>query len=823
MVRCYALLVMLALFVVFPLQNITNVDVEYTPSCEGLQVTSDHCYRMELLAQASHSALFPILVNTSEPATVLTSNRTLSDIGFVDDYESLYQHPYGCEPATTIDAVLTSVCDRICSVHQFTEQPSLSSSQELNIYYFDAVRLAGSFGRLGLHRQFIVALTNNGSSSFEDPTAVNVGDTFEFLMLPYLCVRPCLEVANPDLLESIRIVAIKWKRYLKLRADTYNPHTKNNCLFMCVAFILRQHGIFMSQQQVRNRSAKLWLAGATCFGGSLAHWATVSNLSPESFIIQLRTNGWGSAADACILANSLQASCYIYDAKGTLLVSSPCSRCVFNMNFRLAGEHYTVVDNKNIEIAQRHLSSCYWYKTKTSSSWQRLRDLPSFLKSNGIAIPPLASVSRSPSCSSTSLRTVAASRSSSCYPTCFTASFEEQLMAFQQSLAGGWLRRSSRCSSNSFLHHGGAGGRLRVSNILRFYVPGVVQQFSGVRFQTAYVSAGLMHVGMGVAPPPVPLVIYLSGLDCTDRIDDDCVEKHFAKQGNAPGAFLMLFRNIFPLRPRTHWWMADKYSDLRKLGWLEGNLDSAFLDNMHNLFDLAIRHPQVDPTKFFVFGFSAGGYALTEMIASNRGLKARAIFLGGIHGHGNTVEEAKKFHQTAKQGQLALESYENKWEHYIQRMRHRPNRHVPVIVAVHNVLDTLSPWGPAQVILDALDATRIFDAVPGIQRVLLNRAASNSMGSSAHNYGKEAMQQLYLLMAVAAREDFTAQDDIEVIGPDGTLPTPLPSSLASTSSSSTQIPPSLPSNSGNGAASSSTLPSSPLQGSLCRGHGALRS
>eukprot|EP00971_Amphidinium_carterae_P084740 1677144-Amphidinium_carterae.2 len=82
----------------------------------------------------------------------------------------------------------------------------------------------------------------------------------------------------------------------------------------------------MSQQEVRNRTAKLWLVGAQCFGGSLLHWATVSRLSPDSFIDQLRTNGWSSAADACILANSLQASCYIYDAKGALLVSSPCSR-----------------------------------------------------------------------------------------------------------------------------------------------------------------------------------------------------------------------------------------------------------------------------------------------------------------------------------------------------------------------------------------------------------------------------------------------------------------------------------------------------------------
>eukprot|EP00971_Amphidinium_carterae_P189592 3763348-Amphidinium_carterae.1 len=181
--------------------------------------------------------------------------------------------------------------------------------------------------------------------------------------------------------------------------------------------------------------------------------------------------------------------------------------------------------------------------------------------------------------------------------------------------------------------------------------------------------------------------------------------------------------------------MVDKYSDL---GWLEGDFDPSFLDNMHNLFDLAVKHPQVDPKKVFLFGFSAGGYALTEMMASHRGLNARALILGGIHGHGNTVEEARKFEMAAKQGLDTLVSYE-------------------LVIAVHNVLDTLSPWGPAQIILDALDPPRIFDAAPGIKRVLLNKPASKSMGKSAHNYGKDAVQQLYLLMATAASETATTQ------------------------------------------------------------------
>eukprot|EP00971_Amphidinium_carterae_P172603 3421488-Amphidinium_carterae.1 len=61
----------------------------------------------------------------------------------------------------------------------------------------------------------------------------------------------------------------------------------------------------------------------------------------------------------------------------------------------------------------------------------------------------------------------------------------------------------------SVLHLGGT----RVSEVVRFDVPGRVQHFSGVQFQAKYYSAGHMHVGINAAPPPVPLIIYLSGLD----------------------------------------------------------------------------------------------------------------------------------------------------------------------------------------------------------------------------------------------------------------------------------------------------------------------
>eukprot|EP00971_Amphidinium_carterae_P189593 3763348-Amphidinium_carterae.2 len=409
MARCYALPVMLSIFVVFPIQNITNVDIESTSSCVGMQ---------------------------------------------------------------------------------FKEQSRPSPPFELDIYQFDALRLAWTVGRLGLHRHFIVAFTNNGMLPIEEPSSVNLGVTFEFLTLPFLCVRPRLEMADPQGIEAMRIVVIKWKRYLTLRVDTFNPHTKNNCLFMSVAFVLRQRGIFMSQQELRNRTAKLWSAGAECFSGSLAHWAAVSQMTNDCYITRLRTNGWGSAADACILANSLQASCYIYNANGALIVASPCSPAApesttpwwMTRTLRLLNE----ICNLAIGIKRSPLLLVFLEKVAPSSF---------FLEEQGYRVP----------------------RSSLCRSLCSTSSIEAHWMDFQLFLAGGWLKRSSLCASTSFLHQGGAGSgssdalsgtdQTKVSHVLRFDAPRALQQFSGVRYHAEYISAGSANTELLPNQPPLPLVI----------------------------------------------------------------------------------------------------------------------------------------------------------------------------------------------------------------------------------------------------------------------------------------------------------------------------
>eukprot|EP00971_Amphidinium_carterae_P315829 6278098-Amphidinium_carterae.1 len=163
---------------------------------------------MELLARAIPSASLLFMDNTSEPATVLPMNQTLSVFGFVDDYAPLCPIIDVSEPATTIDDIWTTMCDSRCSMlrtmHQLIDNLSSSPSQEIDMYHFDASHLAWSIGRLGLHSRFIVASTNNGSSLLEEPPLVNLGVTFEFLLLPHLCAQRRLELANPDYIEVMQ-------------------------------------------------------------------------------------------------------------------------------------------------------------------------------------------------------------------------------------------------------------------------------------------------------------------------------------------------------------------------------------------------------------------------------------------------------------------------------------------------------------------------------------------------------------------------------------------------------------------------------------------
>eukprot|EP00971_Amphidinium_carterae_P326037 6456648-Amphidinium_carterae.4 len=278
-------------------------------------------------------------------------------------------------------------------------------------------------------------------------------------------------------------------------------------------------------------------------------------------------------------------------------------------------------------------------------------------------------------------------------------------------------------------------------------MPAAVQHFNGIGFQTNRV-----HVA-GIPPKkpvPMPLVIWLSGLSSTHSSRDDYLESFCQKNGHGQGDFLLLF----PIRPCDHWWFVDND---KHLGWLEGNLNSDLVLKMHDLFDLAANHSLVDPEKVFLFGWSAGGYALTEMLAHKRSLPARAMVIGGFHGHGNTQDEVQAFGVPVTM-QSRFPAFEMKWQAYLARLASPPQHHVPKIVAVHNMYDAQSSWKPAQTILDVIDATRLGAAVPLVERIALTLTPNRNKNKTGHSYSKSAIDALYKLMCDVATEMPTTQE-----------------------------------------------------------------
>eukprot|EP00971_Amphidinium_carterae_P198969 3948415-Amphidinium_carterae.2 len=466
----------------------------------------------------------------------------------------------------------------------------------------------------------------------------------------------------------MRVVAIKWKRYQRLRADLYNPRTQNNCLFMCASFVLRQHGIIMSQQQVRDRTAKLWRAGASCFGGTLHHWAAVNQVSPDTYITQLCSSGWdwlGSTTRLSTRSTLSKPNVRLLLATGighefhlpgsqTSTTYPTCSVALLEMRLlqfqqlcaggwlrrsSLCSTHTLIYHGGNSRLPP-DLAQGGGSRLRTQAQEeerrelllerQRLQEQFRLLNAERLAFLPLFHI---PYWNSTGW--------SELYDAIIAKIGSMLLLASGRELMHTYTRTGINFYSNQILTPIGIGQayvwvmsddirvravsldmltravsaldlqltimvtgtqprvvdhprievprlidfntswmstvfgsyailtdpmhhvlfllhrnrpstpslRSSAHEVIRFDVPDRVQHFSGLQFQAKYYSAGHMHVGLNAAPPPVPLIIYLSGLDNHSSAIDDRLERHFAKQGNAQGSFLMLF----PLRPPTHW------------------------------------------------------------------------------------------------------------------------------------------------------------------------------------------------------------------------------------------------------------------------------
>eukprot|EP00930_Biecheleria_cincta_P003316 TRINITY_DN104244_c0_g1_i1.p1 TRINITY_DN104244_c0_g1~~TRINITY_DN104244_c0_g1_i1.p1 ORF type:complete len:333 (-),score=30.66 TRINITY_DN104244_c0_g1_i1:41-1003(-) len=155
---------------------------------------------------------------------------------------------------------------------------------------------------------------------------------------------------------------------------------------------------------------------------------------------------------------------------------------------------------------------------------------------------------------------------------------------------------------------------------------------------------------------------------------------------------------VTPLRPKGMFWILNSGGDF---GFIEGDLQidmvECFAAWMQALCKVASREGRVDGERPRAFGFSAGAYAVTEILARSEPF-LWSVALGGLHGHGQPDLDGING-KWQRWGDTVI----HKFDAYVKRLRQHPG--VPGgIFWLHHPDDTVCLWKHARVIADVLDS-----------------------------------------------------------------------------------------------------------------------
>ena len=218
---------------------------------------------------------------------------------------------------------------------------------------------------------------------------------------------------------------------------------------------------------------------------------------------------------------------------------------------------------------------------------------------------------------------------------------------------------------------------------------------------------------------------------------------YFPGLGNTPATVMAMdwsssapepFFLVVPKRPAGKWWFIDGENGW---DWASG----AFLPDVANLFkrwlSAMVKKPRIDVSRVAIFGFSAGAYAVTELLAcgDSDGVVFRGVGLGGLHGHGQ--DNTAGFPAWLAKNGIGVKHFES----FLERLRGHSGS--PVIESISGVNDRQSPLEYADKICDIIDARQQDLGWPKTKRRKLLDAEQDSLGGSksnksAHNYLKAA-------------------------------------------------------------------------------------
>jgi pimeloyl-ACP methyl ester carboxylesterase len=178
---------------------------------------------------------------------------------------------------------------------------------------------------------------------------------------------------------------------------------------------------------------------------------------------------------------------------------------------------------------------------------------------------------------------------------------------------------------------------------------------------------------------------------------------------------------VAPLRPEGSWWFVD---DDKNWGWIDGSFQPKLVDAFLAWLDFLAKDPSIDERRVSLLGFSAGAYAVLELLARNRNVNIRGVIIGGVHGHAqadmNGIQGTKRVQRSSE--------VLRKWNEFLKRVEGLKLEPL-FFSAVHNEWDKLSPWPYAQKIYESL--RKSCSSLGNVQ--LLAKQATKG-DASAHSY-----------------------------------------------------------------------------------------
>jgi hypothetical protein len=187
----------------------------------------------------------------------------------------------------------------------------------------------------------------------------------------------------------------------------------------------------------------------------------------------------------------------------------------------------------------------------------------------------------------------------------------------------------------------------------------------------------------------LPMLVYFGGFGWEGGLKNSEWWLDNSAWGQLPLEYVL----VAPLTPTGSWWFLDSGTEW---GWLDGAFEVEVVDAFLEWLEHLTKDQSIDYQWVSLLGFSAGSYAVLELLARNRSLQFQGVVVGGVHGHG----QPDMLNLNGEHGQHESDVL-RKWRDFLERLDgiSMPPK---VLIAVHSKSDLLSPWKHADLLYTSL-------------------------------------------------------------------------------------------------------------------------